>query len=169
MKNFTLGFIGALLAVLLLSGCSSEEIADSDESEEVEYIASDEDDETIEEVESEADEEIPSAEDPTEFVEFIKVNIHDPNSARYVKTSFDDLELIHEWEGPGDLGEDSPPDQIFPFYHYYSETADTTFLICEQDRTVAVCDGYKDETLTEENSGDCTVYDGYAEFMPAGA
>ena len=94
-------------------------------------------------------------------LEIVYKDLHTKGSGDYILENFD-LKEIHVWEGL----EEYRNTKIFPFYHYYSEEADMTFVVCEKDLSVAYCEGYKDDTLSQSDSGECTFTPAYSSFLP---
>jgi len=96
---------------------------------------------------------IPEGSDVNERIAVVYENLHNTRSGDYVRASFTDLELLLEWSPP--LGGHR---KIFPFRYYYSPEADLTFVICNIERTVAICEGYKDSIVDpERDMNECEV------------
>ena len=110
-----------------------------------------------------------SATEIASLVDGLIAQLHTRNSQDHVFDTFPDATLIHEWAGPDVFYKDDGtkiPSHIFPFRHYYSAEADTTFVICNINRIVAVCPNERDDTLTLGEAEDCTIYESYDSYMP---
>ena len=70
--------------------------------------------------------------------------LHEEGSADHIRENFPDIELLYS-DNPSDY-----PSDILPFDYYYSEEVDKTFNLCGVDRTVFICDGKIEETVTDE-------------------
>ena len=73
-------------------------------------------------------------------------------SGNLLRASFPDLQYLLEWIPAGKESR-----RIFPFFYYYSLEADTTFLVSNIDRIVAICDGLQNSVIVEEDLNTCTL------------
>ena len=84
----------------------------------------------------------PVGSDVDERIAQVLSELHTGNSGDYVRQNFPDLEYLFDHTPEGQER------RIFPFFYYYSAEADTTFVVCNINKTVAVCDGKQDTTIT---------------------
>ena len=84
--------------------------------------------------------------------------LHTGNSGDYVRQNFSDLDYLFSWQPEGEQTR-----RIFPFYYYYSQEADTTFVICNINKTVAVCDGLQDGIIDSNNASHCELAKPFAD------
>jgi len=89
-------------------------------------------------------------------------NLHDAGSSGLILDDFPDVELVFEDDGNSST---FFPAEILPFHYYYSVEADKTFNLCGVGRSVFICDGKLERTITKEDidSGMCTVTPIYME------
>jgi hypothetical protein len=80
-------------------------------------------------------------------------NLHSVGSEKHIRENFLDIELVYT-DNPTNY-----PKEILPFEYYYSAEANVTFNICAIERTVFICEGKLDQTITDDilNSDKCVV------------
>lgn len=86
--------------------------------------------------------------------------LHEPGSSHQIFEDFPDVELVYEdTPSSGDFF----PNDILPFKYYYSDTANSTFNICNVERTVFICKGKLDREITKNDidSGRCEITSEY--------
>jgi hypothetical protein len=155
-----------ILVVLILSGCVFQDTTEKPIDEPIEELL----DQNIEKIPEfvESDTEVVVVDDKFEEVkpklvggktlderlDYAYDNLHEPNSATQIEKDFPDLELVYV-----DKGTSFMPSLILPFKYYYSMEADTTFNLCNIDRSVFICEGKLDRIITQEDidSGRCVV------------
>ena len=87
--------------------------------------------------------------------------LHSGGSGDFLRASFPDLQYLLKWTPIG------VTKQIFPFFYYYSPEADTTFVVCNIDKTVAICDGLQNSAISEGDLGKCTLARPFEKFFGA--
>lgn len=99
---------------------------------------------------------MPQGSSVAERLAVVERELHTGNSGDYVRQNFGDLEYLFSWPGP-----EGQQRKIFPFFYYYSAEADTTFVICNINKTVAICQGRQKEII--EAGDECQLARPFAE------